>query len=442
MAEGAGRGGGLRRWRPFSALLAGWAAAPLIDSHASRVAHDAIVDLVYRVLAGFPAAALLAHRAVTTIFDGVAFTFGFTLFVASLGVPLAFAARMVARARVRAGHADPLDRSRRWTAAHPLGTAALLAALPTATQAIFIHWMNGWWWLPWPMLVGVAVACGLGQRAIARRGLRALLSPTLHGEEATAAPRAVDPDELHFDAVAVTAEAKGAVAALAAVSLGVAAWIASLPILSLFRDPRVFAVMGAYVGVAAGAALAFRRASRIAVGLDGVYVGGSSRPRFFAFRDVDEARERHGDLELVRRGRVLLRLQFHGEDAARREAIGARIRDGIARASAAARDAAANFVASASSTTVARSAHGGADYRVPSVSRDALWSLVEGQGVHAEARAAAARVLADTGDAPERDRLRVAAERCADPKLRVVLEEFAEDAAHDDDAVLARRAAP
>jgi hypothetical protein len=91
------------------------------------------------------------------------------------------------------------------------------------------------------------------------------------------------------------------------------------------------------------------------------------------------------------------------------------------------REGAANFVASASRSTLARSSSGGADYRVPAVSRDALWQLVEGAGVNATARTAAAAVLAQTSDEAERGRLRIAAERCADPRVRIVLEELASE---------------
>jgi hypothetical protein len=106
----------------------------------------------------------------------------------------------------------------------------------------------------------------------------------------------------------------------------------------------------------------------------------------------------------------------------------ARIHEGLARVKDVERDAAANFVTSRSTDKVAQSARGGGDYRMPSVSHDALWSLVEGSAVAAPTRTAAAEALLSTGGIPERERLRVAAAHCADPHVRVALEELADDA--------------
>ena len=87
----------------------------------------------------------------------------------------------------------------------------------------------------------------------------------------------------------------------------------------------------AYLAFVGFGAFAFRRASRVAIGLDGVHIRGTSRAQFFAYRDLDSARTKGSDLELVRRGKVVLRLQLHGEDAARRDAVLARISENIAR---------------------------------------------------------------------------------------------------------------
>jgi hypothetical protein len=333
---------------------------------------------------------------------------------------------MVARARLRAGHPDPLDRVRAW-ASHRGRTATLVAAFPLASQAFvtFVVYAEHVRWEAAYYLVGALVA-GLAQVPFARGALRAFLAPTL-GAGAGPGTVAIGPDEIRFAAVAVTRETRLAVGALAALSLAVVGWIASLPTLALFKDPHVFTVVPAYILVAAASALLFRGASKISVGVDGIYVGGTSRARFFAYRDLDEARVKGGDIELVRRGRVALRLQLHGDDATRRDAIVARIDEGIARVKDVERDAAANFVTSRSSERVAESARGGGDYRVPSISREALWSLVEGSAVAAPTRTAAAEALASTGGIPERDRLRVAAAHCADPRVRLALEELADD---------------
>jgi hypothetical protein len=181
------------------------------------------------------------------------------------------------------------------------------------------------------------------------------------------------------------------------------------------------------VSVAATSAFAFQRASRISVGVDGIRVSGTSRTRFFAYRDLDEVREANGDILLVRRGRTLLQLQLHGPDAARRAAILDRIRAGIARVAEVERDGAANLVVAVSHDTVAKSLRGGTDYRMPSVSRDGLWALVEGAAVDGTARTAAARAILETGTSEERARVRVAAGQCADPRIRVALEEMADE---------------
>jgi hypothetical protein len=124
---------------------------------------------------------------------------------------------------------------------------------------------------------------------------------------------------------------------------------------------------------------------------------------------------------------VVLRLQLHGEDATRRDAIMARIHEALGRVKDVERDAAANFVTSRSTDKVAQSARGGGDYRMPSVSHEALWSLVEGTAVAEPTRTAAAEALVGTGGVPERERLRVAAAHCADPRARLALEELADD---------------
>jgi hypothetical protein len=383
-------------------------------------------DAIYRVLSGVPALAQIAHHWLDVFTDSFTASYVVTLAAATLMVPLGFVVRLVARARVRAGASDPLAALRSWRDAHPSLSLALLAAFPALAQ---LMWMRMLWWRVshYSVLANLALFVapalyGWAQVRLMRGGARDLLAPTVTAT--TDAAPALDPDEIRFAAVAVTRETKAAVGGLAALTLGVAAWVATRPILDLFRDPRVLAVLAGYVAIAAASALVFRRASRIAVGVDGIYVGGSSRPRFYAYRDLDEVRVRGGDVELVKRGRVMLRLQLHGEDATRREAIVARIAGALARAKEVDRDAAAHFVTSRSTEKVSDAVQGRLDYRMPSVSEDALWSLVEGQGVDAPTRQAAAEALARRGARGDRARFRVAAAHCADPRVRVVLEEL------------------
>jgi hypothetical protein len=415
----------------LAVLVLGWAVALYPRTHhwLWRL-HEGVEDAIYRILSGFPGPQEMAHRLFETVYDTANATFVLSLGAATLAMPLAFVARMIARARARAGHADPLDRLRdRMT--RPGWSAAILAAFPVASQVFILS--LGWHpsWSPLYYLIS-AVAGVLAQVALMRGAMRDFLAPTIATRESGASVE-IGADEIRFNAVAVTREARAAVGAVAVVSLLVIAYLLSLPILSLFKDPHVFAVVGAYIAFTAASALLFRGASKISVGVDGIYVGGTSRARFFAYRDLDEVRMNSGDVELVRRGNVALRLQLHGEDATRRDAIVARIQEGLDRVKHVERDAAANFVTSRSADNVARSVKGGGDYRMPSVSHDALWTLVEGAAVDATTRTAAAEALVRTGDGTERERLRVAAAHCADPRIRVVLEELADSEAHEGD---------
>jgi hypothetical protein len=416
----------LRRYRAVPWLVLVWAVALVYDrwSFAVWVSWE---DVVLRVLSGFPSLSITVLHAGVALFRALDEGAVPILFLGTLALPLGFLARMVARARMRAGHADPLEPARRWVAAHPRIASALAAVLPAAYQAmVLLHWRFMWAHQIGWLLVTASLA-GWVQARFVRSGLRVFLEPTVDDRSAVAEIETVDPDEIRFDAVAVTTETRAAVAALGAVTLVAIVWIMTSPIAALFTDSDVLSAIAAYVAVAAASAWIFQRASRIAVGKDGVYVGGSSRPRFFAFRDLDEAREGHGDLELVKRGATALRLQLHGQDVLRRGAILARVRDGIAEAQRVQREGATHFVASVSSSTVARSSQGATDYRVPSISRDSLWSLVEGAGVEATARTAAALAIVEACDGGELRRLRVAASRCADPGVRASLVEIAAD---------------
>jgi hypothetical protein len=200
----------------------------------------------------------------------------------------------------------------------------------------------------------------------------------------------------------------------------------ALPVEMLWND-EVLVAMLVYALSATGTAFAFRRASRITVGIDGVRVHGTSRTRYYAYRDLDEVRLVGGALALVRKERVLLTLQICGDDAVRREAIVARIAAAIARARDPGASSAARFVEARSRNDVVRAASGGSDYRASAITREQLWGVVEGPTSTAIARAAAAEALVATKDPSERARLRVAAAACADPRTRVALERLAED---------------
>ena len=226
----------------------------------------------------------------------------------------------------------------------------------------------------------------------------------------------------------MTREAVGAVGGVALLTVAMMVHVVSSPIATLMRDPIFLGTLIGYIGIAGASAFLFQRVSRISIGLDGILIGGSSRTRFFGYRDVDAARERGGDIELLRGDRVVLRLQLHGKDASRREALLERLREAITRAENLRGDPDAGFVASASVEDLTRAADGAASYRQALPTRDKLWQLFESPAIDSAARKAAGEALASGGDAGERARLRIAAEHCADPDARVRLHELLDDA--------------
>jgi hypothetical protein len=404
-----------------------------------RAMLDFLDGFSFRAFGGFPAAQAYMADFVRAIDLASHPTFTTLAMWLACFAPLGFIARIVARARLRADARDPLDRLRAWMRADPRRMSAILGALPGAwciavTATLHRNDRISLAAVLPSMLVGTVL-----QYLAARSVTNAFLSPTVDPE--AEARIEIGPDEIAFDAVAVTREARAAVGGLAALSVAMVAWIAALPIEVLFRDPRLFAAVAAYAAIAAAAATAFRVASRVAVGVDGVLVKGTSRTRFYAYRDLDGARVANGDIEVLRRGRVVLRLQLHGADAVRRDAVAARIQDNVARVQRGEHAVAAQLVNSSSKDQLARVASGGADYRVASLSREALWALIEGPAIGSEARRAAAEALSRTSDLGERARLRVAAEHCADPHVRVALAELAEGIAAPAEAERDARAA-
>lgn len=351
------------------------------------------------------------------------------LVVATVGTALGFLARTLARARLRAGQRDPLERLRAFVASRPRGSAALLAVPALAWSALVVgHNLSVFSYhgafSVLPGLILPAVVALLGHVALAQRGARALLAPTLDAAE-TGAEQA-QADGFTFDAVAVTRETRAAVAGLAAFSAAMTAAMFVLPV-SRMRDPAFVGALAGYVALTAAAAVLFRRASRISVGVDGIFVRGSSRARFFGFRDIDGAQVRGGDLVLLRGARVVLRLQLHGKDASRRDALLTRLDAAIARASAERDEPATSFVSGASTADITRAAEGGGDYRKQAVSREQLWAVLEGPALDTASRRAAAEALARSRDPSERARLRIAAEQCAEPSVRLRMHELLED---------------
>lgn len=361
------------------------------------------------------------------------------LVAASLVVPLGAVVRLVARARVRSGFRDPLDRMRDFTKRR--GAAWMLAATPAlwwlaVSVRMALRWQYPYYGgpeMPFEVLAPIlALPLGVAFVAhllLARSGIRALLAPTLAADatkEATA-------DGFSFDAVAVTKETIGAVAGLAGLSVVMAALAFALPTATLVRNPAFLASLLGYVGVAVGGTLLFRRASRISVGLDGVFVSGSARRRFVPFSEIDDARANGSSIVLTRGDSVVLRLQLHGEDAIRRDALAERLRKAIQTAAELRNSPDVHFVKTARQDALERAANGASSYRETAPTRDKLWDLLESPAVNAEGRKAAATALVRESSDAERVRLRVAAEHCAEPSVRARIYELLEEDEEDEE---------
>jgi hypothetical protein len=387
---------------------------------------------------------------------GSTVTFGWVLVrllvAVTFALPFALLTRMVARNRVRAGLADPLDRARAWTTAHPRATRALralpslwwLKAMAEAADSFTGHWghyfgLTNQMTRVESLLHLVATHGGLtaglasviaGGAALLYRAtgpaVRAFLAPTMDLREKDDGVAPTSDRRVGFDAVAVTPETRAAVALMAA--MPVLTFVAMRA--ARLGDAGTEVALAAYASIAVAGAVAFRRASRIAIGVDGIFVTGTSRSRFFPYRDVDTVRANGTDIEVLRKDRVLLRLQLHGEDATQKDAIIARMQEAADAAKQRRTAAVGEIVAAASEEKLARLAEGGGQgYRSPSVTKEQLWSLVGAPEPEAAVRTAAARALVNGGNERERARLRVAARECAQPGVRVALMELA---GHDD----------
>jgi hypothetical protein len=251
----------------------------------------------------------------------------------------------------------------------------------------------------------------------------------IHDREAETVT-AIDRDETTFQAVAVTARTQGAVAGMLALTVAVIYGVAQSGRFWMYDYAGGLPLVG-YGLAAIGVAAWFRKASTIAVGRDGIFIRGTSKERFFSYQDFDEVRLAGMNFDFHRAGTRVLRLQLHGTDDARAEALAERIRGALA-ASTQARKDGAHMLARGVAGSLERAARGATDYRQPAISREQLWELVEGEATDRQARVAAAEALAGSGTTDDRARLRIAAAHVADPRIRIALEDLAdEDAASD-----------
>ena len=423
-----------------AALAAGWAL--LLWSAWPRVFGKSLLERLFWMLGDALGAVLgkVGGDFGWALYMRMAVLVALALGVAPAAAALVLGARMLARAQLRATGTDPLVPVRAWAARRPRALAALLAAPGALLAALSFlrHWPHAD--VPDVLAAALSALLAMGTSAVFGRGLFGLLQAPL---DAGAAEAEEGADGFAFAAVAVTRETRAAVGALGVVSLGVAALLVTMSPTALQSDANL-AGLAAYVAALAAAAAAFRGASRIALGLDGVLVMGSSRRRFFGYHDLDGvAVTPAGDLVLQRGGRAALRLQLHGKDAGRRAAIVARLEAGIQRARAP--GAAHRLAEAATAEQLAHAARGETGYRRASATREELWEVLEAPAADAAARTRAAAALAVGSGGEDRARLRVAAEHCAEPATRAALLRIVEaegeaeaEAAREAEAVEAR----
>lgn len=363
------------------------------------------------------------------------------LVAATLFLPSVFFVRMLLRARVRAGVADPMAAVR----ARPR-VNAVVSALPAILWfVLMLARVKRAEWETWgdvlPAFLLPSIPVFLGHYLIGRKIWRNLIAPLVDEEEAE---RARNAEGLNFSAVAVTFESKAAVAALTVLTIAMLVAIFRLPVSILAHDPIFQTGLLSYILLNVGSAVFFWRASRIAVGLDGIYISGSSRARFVPFTDVDGVRASGSNLDLLRGTKVVLRLQLHGEDALRRDALADRLRAAIRVAEKQRDEPAVEFVRSADASKLERAASGAGNYREVAPTREKLWDILDSPAVDAKGRATAASALARGADAEERGRLRRIADQCAEPKVRAriveLLDEMPEEEMIDEPGRLRRLA--
>ncbi len=362
------------------------------------------------------------------------------LFVATFVFPLAVLARVLRRRRLEAA----------FTSTESFGLAGFYEKHRVLLGRVLP-------WLPGALNVAIEMA---GERqlhllrvaswavfavatAIATRAGLALLSPSEAAPPEPSKPS--EPrtaDETRFAAVAVTPASRAVVLALALVSLLATLFVAT----TTMNGTALLSAIAAYVVAALGAASLFQQVSRIVVGIDGVLILGAGRTRFLPYAELDEVWKDRGDLLLLGRGRVVVRLQLQDSDASRADDLARRLQEAMDRA-AGMRGTGAGLLLDAAragegaTRRLASSSRGGNDYRQPAMAREQLWELVEGPASDLEARTVAARALAIDLSDEERTRLRVAAEHCADPRMRIALEELASEEEEDVEPLEERRPA-
>lgn len=173
---------------------------------------------------------------------------------------------------------------------------------------------------------------------------------------------------------------------------------------------------------------------RVEVGHDGVFLRWLGNRRFLPFRAIEEARSTPIGVELLVSGRpVEIRLTYRDGGAdADRDALLARIREGIEAHGAAARADEEALLAQGTRSRedwlAAMGALGAGEggYRAASIPRERLWAILESPSADPSAREGAALALHASLDEGERGRMAAAARKTASPRLRVALDGVAQ----------------
>jgi hypothetical protein len=171
------------------------------------------------------------------------------------------------------------------------------------------------------------------------------------------------------------------------------------------------------------------------VGADGIWLSRGNV--FLPYSELVQVAVDTRDLVLVRKSGRPIRLGFGGTEQ-QSEACAACVkrieeaRAAFANVGAAVRPEALLRPGGRSTVEWLKALRAIADYRSSAVPEDTLWRIVEDPTAAAPMRAGAAVALARDLDDEARLRLRVAAQACAAPKLRVAFELVAEDAQADE----------
>lgn len=215
-----------------------------------------------------------------------------------------------------------------------------------------------------------------------------------------------------------------------------------LPAILLYFDPFVRRLLPVLIALAVAATtLAARRLSRpreVVVGADGVHVRGWSGG-FIRFAEIAHAGanaralvlQLRPDADIARREPV--RLLCPDEQTAR--GLAARIRDAMAlsRGGAARRAAVTDALdpgdrpLPAWRDALAKIMRSEEQYRTSAVTKDEVLAVLEDAAAPSRLRIGAALALRETSDTDARQKIRIAAETCADADLREALEAAAED---------------